>query len=224
MSRRVVVEEEFDDETDLPLPSRPLPNTGPRGAILEALTDDEDEEDSEPGPATPSYAHFKERESAGSFSPSHGAAQNVPKDGAYLKCVLLFALRYTNLKRCYRWTCIYPIYIDAKRVYGTGERRIARQKAVWWPLSRDIAEAASRLGLGVLHEGQKSHPRDWENPGRVRVQWKKDGRLMNSSIKTSMSFSADSGYDATTESVTALVRRETTLRIDIDADTNAEAG
>jgi signal recognition particle subunit SRP19 len=32
---------------------------------------------------------------------------------------------------------------------------------------------------------QKSHPRDWENPGRVRVQWKKDGRLMNPAIKTS---------------------------------------
>lgn len=80
---------------------------------------------------------------------------------------------------------MYPIYIDAKRAYGTGERRIARQKAVWWPLSRDIAEAAARLGLGVWHEGQKAHPRDWENPGRVRVQWKKDGRLMNPGIKTS---------------------------------------
>lgn len=31
----------------------------------------------------------------------------------------------------------------------------------------------------------KSHPRDWENPGRVRVQWKKDGRLVNSAIKSS---------------------------------------
>lgn len=56
---------------------------------------------------------------------------------------------------------------------------------MWWPLSRDIAEAASRLGLGTLHEGQKSHPRDWENPGRVRVQWKKDGQLVNPRIKTS---------------------------------------
>jgi signal recognition particle subunit SEC65 len=52
-------------------------------------------------------------------------------------------------------------------------------------LSKDIADATSRLGLGTLHEVQKSHPRDWENPGRVRVQWKKDGRLMNPAIKTS---------------------------------------
>ena len=185
MSRRVVVEEEFDDDIDLPLPNRPLPNTGTRGAILEALTDEEDDGgDSEAGPATPSYTHFKERESAGGFAPTSGAAQNVPKDGAYLKYVCLSTC-LTSLKRNSRWTCIYPIYIDAKRPYGTGERRVARQKSVWWPLSRDIAEAASRLGLGVLHEGQKSHPRDWENPGRVRVQWKKDGRLMNPSIKTS---------------------------------------
>ena len=87
---------------------------------------------------------------------------------------------------------MYPIYIDAKRAYGTGERRVPRAKAVWWPLSRDIAEAASRLGLGVLHEAQKSHPRDWENPGRVRVQWKKDGRLVNSKIQSSASLVSSS--------------------------------
>jgi signal recognition particle subunit SRP19 len=80
---------------------------------------------------------------------------------------------------------VYPIYIDAKRAYGTGERRISRVKGVWHPLSKDIAEATSRLGLGTLHEVNKCHPRDWENPGRVRVQWKRDGQLVNPSIKTS---------------------------------------
>ena len=56
---------------------------------------------------------------------------------------------------------------------------------MWWPLSKDIADATNRLGLGTLHEVNKAHPRDWENPGRVRVQWKKDGRLVNPAIKTS---------------------------------------
>ena len=85
MSRRAVtVEEEFDDDTDLPLPKRPLPNTGTRGAILEALSD-EDEGDSEPGPATPSHAHFKEREAAGGFAPQQTTTQHYPTDGAYLK-------------------------------------------------------------------------------------------------------------------------------------------
>jgi signal recognition particle subunit SRP19 len=91
MSRRATVIEEFDDDTDLALPSKFLPNTGTRGAILEALSDDEDEGDSEPGPATPSYAHFKERESAGGFISQPTVTQNYPKDGAYLKCVPLSA-------------------------------------------------------------------------------------------------------------------------------------
>lgn len=62
MSRRVAIveEDEFDDDTELPLPSKYLPNTGARGAILEAISDDELE--SEPGPATPSNSQFRERE------------------------------------------------------------------------------------------------------------------------------------------------------------------
>jgi hypothetical protein len=43
MSRRAAVVEEFDDDTDLPLPSMPLPNTGARGPILQELNDDSDE-------------------------------------------------------------------------------------------------------------------------------------------------------------------------------------
>ena len=41
MSRRPIVEDvsedEFDDDTDLPLPKRTLPNTGTRGALLEEI-------------------------------------------------------------------------------------------------------------------------------------------------------------------------------------------
>src|ERR1700761_3145625 len=85
-----------------------------------------------------------------------------------------------------RWTSIYPIYIDAKRSYGQ-ERRIARDKAVWWPLSKDIAQAAVNIGIQCLHESNKNHPRDWENPGRVKVLWKKDGRLVYPRAKTSAS-------------------------------------
>lgn len=57
---------------------------------------------------------------------------------------------------------------------------------MWHPLSKDIAEATSRLGLGTLHEVNKCHPRDWENPGRVRVQWKRDAQLVNPSITSSI--------------------------------------
>lgn len=47
MSRRTTtIEEEFDDDTTLPLP-RALPNTGTRGAILEEIGIDSDREDDE---------------------------------------------------------------------------------------------------------------------------------------------------------------------------------
>lgn len=46
MPPRATIVEEFDDDTDLPLPSRALPNTGTRGALLEEITSD-DEDDME---------------------------------------------------------------------------------------------------------------------------------------------------------------------------------
>ncbi|KAI4293788.1 signal recognition particle, SRP19 subunit [Schizophyllum commune Tattone D] len=154
--------EEFDDDTDLPLPSNVLPNTGTRGPLLEEITD------------------FNQSQSAGSasqgFAPPPRAA--FPTESTLPSNVVTDITPYKS------WTCIYPIYIDAKRPYGTGQRRIARQKGVWWPLSKDIAEATNRLGLRTLMEPQKSHPRDWENPGRVRVQWKQDGRPLNPAVQT----------------------------------------
>ncbi len=42
MSRRAAIVEEFDDDTDLPLPSQYLPDTGSRGAIIEEIADSDD--------------------------------------------------------------------------------------------------------------------------------------------------------------------------------------
>lgn len=75
MSRRaVVIEEEFDDDTDLPLPNKSLPNMGTKGAILEALSDEDDDDDGEPGsasgPATPSYVQFKDRNVSSGLAPA----------------------------------------------------------------------------------------------------------------------------------------------------------
>ncbi|KAK7059696.1 signal recognition particle, SRP19 subunit [Favolaschia claudopus] len=167
MSRRaVVIEEEFDDDTDLPLPNIPLPNTGTSGPLLQELNISDDEFEPPPnqraGPASPPSGQPNFRIPPG-YSSKESVADITP---------------YKN------WMCIYPIYIDAKRPYGTGQRRVSREHAVWWPLSKDIADASTALGLSVLHEVNKSHPRDWENPGRVRVQFKKDGRLAHPTIRT----------------------------------------
>ncbi|KAL0958059.1 hypothetical protein HGRIS_000237 [Hohenbuehelia grisea] len=163
MSRRTQIIEEFDDDTDLPLPNQPLPNTGAKGPLLEEIliSDDDDRgPSSHAGPASPSRPQAR------------ASGREEPRNSV------------TDITPYKSWTCIYPIYIDAKRPYATGERRVKREKSVWWPLSKDIAEATNRLGLGTLHEMQKAHPRDWENPGRVRVLWKKDGRLVNPAITT----------------------------------------
>ncbi|KAF8970149.1 signal recognition particle, SRP19 subunit [Flammula alnicola] len=172
MSRRAAIVEEFDDDTDLPLPSHPLPNTGSRGALLEELHISDDEfEAPRAGPASPPRQQYQQGTQNSSESGSRPAQPDPNR-------------QVTDITPYKSWTCIYPIYLDAKRPYGTGQRRVERAKSLWWPLSKDIADAANRLGLGTLHEVNKAHPRDWENPGRVRVQWKKEGKLINPVIKT----------------------------------------
>lgn len=54
---------------------------------------------------------------------------------------------------------MYPIYIDAKRPYGTGRRRVAREKSCWWPHSQLIASAASQLRFNAYHEVSAHLPR-----------------------------------------------------------------
>jgi signal recognition particle subunit SRP19 len=65
---------------------------------------------------------------------------------------------------------IYPIYIDRSRAHKNGERRISKTKAIRFPKAQEIAEVCGRFfGLAPVFEPEKTHPRDWENPGRVRV-------------------------------------------------------
>ncbi|KAF5336572.1 hypothetical protein D9611_006492 [Ephemerocybe angulata] len=165
--RTAMIEEEFDDDTDLPLPSF-IPNTGARGPLLQELNDNYEAPDSE---------SEDENQKAGPASPKGPKVQRFAPEG-------LLDPSTFDMTPYKSWTCIYPIYLDAKRPYGTGQRRISRAKGLWWPLSKDITEASIRLGLGAIHEVTKSHPRDWENPGRVRVGWKKNGKLVNPAITT----------------------------------------
>lgn len=78
MSRKTqaTLVEDFDDDTDLPLPSRPLPNTGTRGALIQSISDDEDddEEDDEEG-VDMRMEDFSG--AAGPASPSQGAGFGV---------------------------------------------------------------------------------------------------------------------------------------------------
>ncbi|KAK1245245.1 hypothetical protein MKX08_004874 [Trichoderma sp. CBMAI-0020] len=69
--------------------------------------------------------------------------------------------------------CLYPVYFDASRTRAEG-RRVSSALAVKNPLAREIANACSRLRLQTLLEPEKIHPKDWSNPGRVKVALKKD--------------------------------------------------
>lgn len=82
-----------------------------------------------------------------------------------------------------RWVTVYPIYFDAKRRFESGCRRVPYTQSCLWPKSQIIEEAAARLTLMHAHEARKTHPRDWENPGRVKIQlFDADGKPVNQKL------------------------------------------
>lgn len=83
------------------------------------------------------------------------------------------------------YQCLYPIYFDKRRSRAEG-RKVGTELAVENPLARDIVDAVQMLGLTAGLEPEKLHPKDWANPGRVRVLLKEDGKSTNPNIKNSM--------------------------------------
>ncbi|KAK6071417.1 signal recognition particle subunit SRP19 [Seiridium cupressi] len=69
------------------------------------------------------------------------------------------------------YQCLYPIYFDASRTRAEG-RRVPSHLAVKNPLAREIATACASLRVSPVFEAMKTHPQDWANPGRVRVNLK----------------------------------------------------
>ncbi|TPX07738.1 uncharacterized protein E0L32_010530 [Thyridium curvatum] len=67
--------------------------------------------------------------------------------------------------------CLYPCYFDASRSRAEG-RRVPSSLAVENPLARAIVDACRHLRLRVFYEPTKLHPKDWANPGRVKVELK----------------------------------------------------
>jgi signal recognition particle subunit SEC65 len=99
---------------------------------------------------------------------------------------------YRDIPRNFQ--CLYPVYFDKTRSRAEG-RRVGRDLAVENPLARDILDAVQLLGLSVGFEPEKLHPKDWANPGRVRVSLKgADGRPINERVKNSTIFHPLSFY------------------------------
>ena len=78
-------------------------------------------------------------------------------------------IRTTTDASAYKaFQCLYPVYFDAARSRAEG-RRVGKELAVHNPLASEIANACGQLQLQTVFEPAKLHPKDWGNPGRVRV-------------------------------------------------------
>ena len=82
------------------------------------------------------------------------------------------------------WQCLYPIYFDANRSRNEG-RRVGKKQSVQNPLAREIVDAVQALDLKVIFEPGKTHPKDWSNPGRVRVALKEQKNYSRNRVNNS---------------------------------------
>lgn len=86
--------------------------------------------------------------------------------------------------------CIYPVYFDKSKSRAEG-RRVGKENAVENPMAREIVTACGRLRLETLFEPAKFHPKDWSNPGRIKVKVKgSNNPLVQSSMFKSPPFCA----------------------------------
>lgn len=89
--------------------------------------------------------------------------------------------------RTKNYQCIYPLYFDISRSREQG-RRVKKSAAVSNPLARELVDALQHIGntlnvgLQVVFEPTKTHPKDWANPGRVRVLVKEDGKAVSKKV------------------------------------------
>lgn len=92
MSRKATIVEEFDDDTDLPLPSHPLPNTGSRGPLLEEMHifDDEFEPTQRAGSASQPSSRSQARSAPSNSNVKLNSKNTVTDITPYKTCVALF--------------------------------------------------------------------------------------------------------------------------------------
>lgn len=148
MSRRAAIVEEFDDDTDLPLPSLPLPNTGSRGPLIQELhiSDDEFEPSQFAGPASPPrQSHLSESAS----KPSENQ-RNVTDITPYKTSVLssfFFSLETSSLgtiieldlktKSLYLGGRVFIQFISMQSVHmGLVKDGLSERKAYGGPLAK----------------------------------------------------------------------------------------
>jgi signal recognition particle subunit SRP19 len=99
-----------------------------------------------------------------SIPASQGPRTTIGQDGTQFQST-------TDDSKYKDFQCIYPVYFDKTRSRAQG-RRVGKENAVENPLAREIVAACMILRLETLFEPAKLHPKDWSNPGRVKVKVK----------------------------------------------------
>ncbi|KAK0829154.1 signal recognition particle subunit [Friedmanniomyces endolithicus] len=116
-----------------------------------------------------------------------GPAANLMQQHQQLPQHERLAREHAAREQTKTFQCIYPLYFDSTRSRTEG-RRVAKEDAVANPLAREIVDALQWVGnlrgvpLKIVFEPDKGHPRDWANPGRVRVLVKEGGRAVSGKI------------------------------------------
>ncbi|KAI8323881.1 signal recognition particle, SRP19 subunit, partial [Martensiomyces pterosporus] len=116
--------------------------------------------------------------------PDAPASNTPPVDGVRIGQSLGGMKIVSDASRFKTWICLYPLYFDKSRSIEQG-RKVPKELAVESPHGRQLSMAVKEVGFNVCYEPNKSHPRDFFTPGRVRVQLFDDsGRPVRSDIQT----------------------------------------
>ncbi|KAK1441758.1 hypothetical protein BgAZ_500900 [Babesia gibsoni] len=81
-----------------------------------------------------------------------------------------------------KWLTIYPTYLD-KKASVSGGRRVSKALAVENPSIQEIRLVCERLKVPYVLEINKLYPRDFLNPGRIRVSLNQPGAECKSKTK-----------------------------------------
>ena len=165
--------EEVDDEDDMDIDNMDFDPSqfDPRNSII-TPADIPSTVSSRKGPPPPTSSQFSPPQAPPRFD-DHSDTKYINKEdmGSTFKA----------------FQCLYPIYFDVTRSRAEG-RRVNEQYAIKNPLARELIPVLNMNGFQTIFEPMKTHPKDWSNPGRVRVLIKRNGQPVHPKITSSNYF------------------------------------
>lgn len=155
------VEEVEDSDLEMSDPSEGDIDDFDEADILRSRTSNTQQQQQQPSSSSASNPHILHPNQIPSVSagPPTGGEYSIPTTTS------------ANAKAYAHFQCLYPVYFDASRTRAEG-RRVSKELAVPNPLAREVVNACRDLRLQTLFEPEKMHPKDWANPGRVKVHLK----------------------------------------------------